>query len=92
MDDRQREIRGERARQMLEDELFQEAWRVPRERIHKMLEREDLSGKERKRLNFLLQALRQVELHVQQVMVTGTLAGREIERKRSIADRVLRRA
>jgi len=85
------ERRGEEARQLLENELYKEAWQMVRERIILSLENQNLAQDDRKHLNNVLVGLRDARRYLEQVMVSGTLAAKELERKRTMAERLLRR-
>ena len=92
MDARTAERRGEEARQLLETPLLKEAWQALRDVIVARLESESLTDDQRRDLNYQLQALRKHKRWFEQVLVTGTLTAMEEQRKRTIADRILRRA
>lgn len=92
MDAKTAERRGEEARQLLDNPLVKESFQVLRDVIVARLESESLTDDQRRDLNYQLQALRKHKRWLEQVMVTGTLAAMDEKRKRSIADRILRRA
>jgi len=91
MDLQTQERRGEDAKRLLNEDLFKEAWQMVRERIVLMLEHPNTPPAERERLNHALVGLRDAKRYVEQVMATGTMVAMEIERKRTIAERLLRR-
>jgi hypothetical protein len=91
MNEQQQEQRGEEARRILGDPIFKEAWEKVRERIVVKLESEEMTDAERLRQNDLLWALRAARKQIEFVAVTGTLVAMDTQRKRSIADRILRR-
>lgn len=86
------ERRGMEAQSVLQNGIYKEAYTVIRDNIVVQLSLADTPDDRRKRLNDLLVALGKVEGYMRQVMTTGTMAAMEMERKRSLADRVLRRA
>ncbi len=92
MDEIQQERRGEEARMLLNNELYKEAWAALREKLTRQLETEELTTEQRAELVNLLRANRKARGYLEQVMITGTFAAREIERKRSLLDRMRRRA
>ncbi len=92
MDEIQAERRGEDARALLSNELFKEAWAALREQLTRRLETEELSVEQRMELVNLLRANRKAKIYLEQVLVTGTFAAQDIERKRSLLDRIKRRA
>lgn len=92
MDPQLSERRGEDARRLLGSELYKESWQVVREKLIQRLEHPDLPPDERQRLNNALVGLKDARRYLEQVMVTGTMVAMETQRKRSLADRMLRRA
>ena len=92
MDPQQEERRGEEAKQLLANPLYEESWQVVRERIVVMLEQSGLKPEERERLNNALVGLKLANHYLKQVIATGTMAAMETQHKRSLADRILRRA
>lgn len=93
MDATQIERRGEEARQLLANELYQESIAKPREKLTLMLERSaDLPDEKKLELVWRLIGLYTAKGYIEQVLATGTMVAQEEQRKRSIADRILRRA
>ncbi len=92
MDSIQAERRGEEAKRLLGEELYKESWVALREQIVVRLESEELTNDQRLELVNLLRQHRRAKRYLEQVMVTGTMVAMEEQRKRSIADRILRRA
>lgn len=92
MDSSTAERRGEEAARIINNELYKKSWDDTRERIIAVLEQPNLSADERERLNHVLVGLKTARRYLEQVMVTGTMVAMEAQRKRSIADRMLRRA
>lgn len=92
MDEQQQERRGEEARRILNDPIYQESWAALRETLTKRLESELLTPEQRLEIVDLLRANRKARLYMEQVLATGTMAAAEQERKRSLRDRLLRRA
>ncbi len=92
MDAIQLERRGEQARQLLANELYQEAVSKPREKLVELLERSaDLPDAKKLELVWRLIGLRTAQSYIEQVMHTGTMVAQEEQRKRSLADRILNR-
>ncbi len=92
MTEHEERIRGADAAHLLANPMYREAWEVPRERIIKKLESSSITDDERRDLNYLLRAFRIARSYAEQVVVTGKLADEAENQKRSIADRILRRA
>lgn len=88
MSPEQEERRGLEAQQVLQNGIYKEAYSAIRDNIVTQLSLADLADERRKRLNDLLVALGKVEGYMRQVMVSGTMAAQEIERQRSLAERV----
>lgn len=88
MSPEQEERRGLEAQQVLQNGIYKEAYSALRDNIVTQLSLADLADERRKRLNDLLVALGKVEGYMRQVMVSGTMAAQEIERQRSLAERV----
>ena len=84
----QEECRGLEAQQVLQNGIYKEAYSTIRDNIVTQLSLADLADDRRKRLNDLLVALGKVEGYMRQVMVSGTMAAQEIERQRTLAERV----
>jgi hypothetical protein len=80
--------RGSLARQVLGSPIYQEAHTVIRERILQQLSQAELSDDKRNRLNYLLIALGSVQKYMQNIMDGGKMAGEQIERDRTFAERV----
>ncbi len=76
---------------MLESPIYKEAYATIRERLVSQLSLADLPDDKRKRCNDLLIAVAKVNLYMQQVLISGTMAAQEIERKRTLSERLLRR-
>ena len=87
----QEERRGLQAQVVLENGIYKEAYKAIRDNIVTQLSLADISDDKRKRFNDLLVALAKVEGYMRNVMTSGTMAAMQIERERSITDRLLRR-
>ena len=88
-------IRGAEFQQLLDSPQFKEMWQVPKDRIVSRLEQSGISEDERRTLNYLLQAFRLAKSYAERAAETGRLesmAEVEEQKKRTIADRFLRRA
>ena len=82
------ERRGLEAQVVLENGIYKESYKVIRDNIVAQLSLADLADDKRQRLNNLLVALAKVEQYMKQVMVSGTMAAMQIERERTLAERV----
>jgi hypothetical protein len=82
-------IRGNKAQRVLADDLYIEAFSSVRERIVSQLSQAETTGDKRQRLNDLLVALSTVNRYLEQVMTGGKMAAQEIERQRTLKERVL---
>lgn len=80
--------RGRHAANVLDDEIYKEAYQSIRERIVGQLASADLSDDKRARLNNLLIALEAVRRYMEQVMVGGRMAVEQIERERTMSQRI----
>lgn len=80
--------RGNRARNILGDEIYVEAYSSVRERIVSQLSLAEVDADKRARLNNLLVALATVQRYMEQVMVGGKMAAEQIERDKTFAERV----
>lgn len=85
-------IRATDAKQLLEHPLFKEAFGVIEQRIVGELRLMDTTDERRKRLNDLLVSLAKVRTYIEQIALTGELMAREIERERSLPERIRRAA
>lgn len=92
MDEREQEIRGEEARRILGSAIYKEAFAAIESRLINELAQQDIDPKRAEYLRTLIVAGRKHRTYLEQVLVTGTMAAMEIERKRSLRDRILRRA
>lgn len=83
--------RGRHARNVLDDEVYREAYDAVRDRIVSQLSLAETVGDKRERLNTLLVALATVQRYMEQVMLTGKMAAEQIERDKRFAERVMDR-
>lgn len=83
--------RGRHARNVLDDEVYREAYEAVRERIVSQLSLAETVGEKRDRLNTLLVALATVQRYMEQTMLTGKMAAEQIERDKKFTERVLDR-
>lgn len=88
MSPQEEERRGLEAQVVLENGIYKESYKVIRDNIVAQLSLADLADDKRQRLNNLLVALAKVEQYMKQVMVSGTMAAMQIERERTLAERV----
>ena len=91
MSPQEEERRGLEAQVVLENGIYKESYKVIRDNIVAQLSLADLADDKRQRLNNLLVALAKVEQYMKQVMVSGTMAAMQIERERTLAERIMRR-
>jgi hypothetical protein len=87
--------RGRNAKRVLDDAMYQEAYSIVRERIVSQLSQAETVGEKRDRLNSLLVALSTVQRYMEQVALGGRMAAEQIERDRTMGERIgerLRRA
>ena len=80
--------RGARAKQVLEHELYVEAYEAIRVRLTSMLEMADLPADKRERVNNLLIAQAQHRKYMENIVASGRMAAEIIERDRTFAERV----
>lgn len=83
--------RGRHARNVLDDEVYREAYDAVRDRIVSQLSLAETVGDKRERLNTLLVALATVQRYMEQVMQTGKMAAEQIERDKRFTERVMDR-
>jgi len=82
--------RGLEAKSLLDNPIYREAYQTIRDNIVTQLSLADTADDKRARLNNLLIALSKVEQYMKQVMASGVMA--EMERERTLADKLFRRA
>jgi hypothetical protein len=80
--------RGRNAARVLNDTTYLEAYATVRERIVAQLSQAETLGDKRDRLNSLLVALFTVQRYMEQVVMGGKMAAEQIERERTLAERV----
>jgi len=83
--------RGGRAQRVLGDEIYKEAFDTIQARIVGLLAQSETTGERRERLNHLLVAHTQVRQYMEQVVIGGKMAAEQIERERTLKERMLRR-
>ncbi len=83
--------RGHKAGRVLKDDMYIEAFAVIQDRIVSMLAQSETTGEQRERLNAHLVAHNKVKQYMEQVLLGGKMAAEQIERERTLADRILRR-
>ena len=84
--------RGEDARRVLGEAIYKEAYVALEARWVNELAQQELDPKRAEYLRALLVAGRKHKQYMEQVMVSGNMATIEIERKRTLRERFLRRA
>ena len=92
MDERQEEMRGESARRVLNEDVYKEAYAVLERKIINEMAQQEIEPARAEYLRTLLVSMRKVRLYLEQLMTTGTMAAMEMERKRTLRDKLLRRA
>lgn len=80
--------RGNEAKRILNDAIYNEAYTVIRERIVQQLSQMEIDDAKRARLNSLLVAHETVRRYMEQVVMTGKMAAAQIERDRTFAERM----
>lgn len=80
--------RGNRARNILGDEIYTEAYQAIRDRIWTQLAQAECPADRRERLNSLAIALDTVKRYMEQVMQSGKMAAEQIERDRTFTERM----
>lgn len=86
------ERRGVEAKYILDNAIYREAYDTIRSNIVSQLSLADTPDDKRARLNNLLIALSKVEQYMKQIMASGTMAAMQIERDRTLAERLFKRA
>jgi flagellar assembly factor FliW len=84
--------RGHKAQRVLKDDMYLEAFSAIQDRIVGLLAMAETTGEQRANLNALLVAHNKVKQYMEQVVLGGKMAAEQIERERTLADRILRRA
>ena len=92
-DDRARnaERRGEEARRVLQDSVYAEAFQALEQRWISEMAQQDIDPKRAEYLRTLVVAGRKHKQYMEQVMYSGTMAAMDIERKRTIQERLAQR-
>jgi len=88
MNPQEEERRGIEAQRILDNAIYREAYQTIRDNIVSQLSLADTPDDKRQRLNNLLIALSKIERYMRQVMASGTMAAMQIERDRTLAERV----
>lgn len=86
------ERRGVEAKYILDNAIYREAYDTIRSNIVSQLSLADTPDDKRGRLNNLLIALSKIEQYMKQIMASGTMAAMQIERDRTLAERLFKRA
>ena len=71
--------RGNRAKQVLDADVYQEAWRAYEQRLLDEIANADRSDEQAKQLRALLIAVRKAKAHLERIMRDGEAAAHEIE-------------
>jgi len=80
--------RGNNARRILDDAMYVEAYAAIEQRLVDLMASADLDDAKGTHLRHLLAAHRKVRQYMEQVMIGGKLAAEQIERERTLAERV----
>lgn len=83
--------RGHQAKAFLQNPMFREAYETIESRLVDMLASADISDERGTHLRHLLTAHRKIKGYLEQVIVGGKLAAEQIERERTLKERLLRR-
>lgn len=92
MTPQEEERRGVEAKYILDNAIYREAYDTIRSNIVSQLSLADTPDDKRGRLNNLLIALSKIEQYMKQIMASGTMAAMQIERDRTLAERLFKRA
>lgn len=92
MTPQEEERRGVEAKYILDNAIYREAYDTIRSNIVSQLSLADTPDDKRARLNNLLIALSKIEQYMKQIMASGTMAAMQIERDRTLAERLFKRA
>jgi hypothetical protein len=92
MSPEEEQSRGFKAQRVLKDDMYIEAFAVIQDRLVGLLAQAEIIGEQRERVNNLLVAHNKVKQYMEQVVLGGKMAAEQIERERTLADRILRRA
>ena len=84
--------RGNNAQRILKDAMYVEAFTAIETRLVDLMASADLDDAKGTHLRHLLTAHRKVRQYMEQVVIGGKMAAEQLERERTLADRVLRRA
>lgn len=79
-----------RAQRLLGDDMHKEAFETIHARIVGLLAQSETTGERRDRLNQLLVAHTQIKAYWDQVILGGKMAADQIERDRTLKERMLR--
>ena len=85
------EVRGEQARQVLENPIYKESFAVIEERLINELAMADTKAERAEHLRTIRISLRKSRAYLEQVLMSGKLAGMESERKNTLADKAINR-
>jgi hypothetical protein len=85
------ERRGVEAQHVMENKIYREAYAALEARYVDEMAQQDVDPKRAEFLRLLLVASRKHRKYLEQVMVSGTMAAMQVERKRTLAERMLHR-
>jgi hypothetical protein len=83
--------RGIEARRVLESPIYVEAYATIEEKLINQMALAETTAERGEHLRRLLVAHRKIRQYIQQVMITGQMAEQELERKRSVSDKMMGR-
>jgi hypothetical protein len=90
MSPEEEQTRGHKAQRVLKDDMYIEAFETIQSRIVGLLAQSETTGEQRERLNALLVAHNKVKQYMEQVVLGGKMAAEQIERERTLKERMLR--
>ncbi len=80
-------IRGNQARAILQDKLYQESWAVVEAQLVSLLKQVDIDPEKEKRVLYALKGLAKAKGYLESVMTTGKMAAQQIERDKTFTER-----
>lgn len=84
--------RGHHAKRLLGDEMFKEAYETIESRLVDLLASADITDERGTHIRHLLAAHRKIRGYLEQVIIGGKLAAEQIERERTLKERMFGRS
>lgn len=81
--------RGNQARAVLSDKMYQESWSAVEEQLVKLLRQVDIDPEKERRVLYTLKGLSSARRYLESVMQSGKMAAATIEQDRKFAERVM---